>query len=189
MNTLHYFILHLSHHFQHKHTRTHAHMHARTHARNPLDITARAHWDGQGGVGCKLTPLVNDIPPNSKHCCCSLRHTGVVGAQMAVCLQQTTQILRRLLALRPQKPWGLLGTGSPGRPPRLSHSSWALLLRLYQAFPLEFSTLFTPSRIKLKIVVDASHVYVGAWALGCFHSHINLSEGADRVGGQLRGDE
>ena len=21
--------------------------------------------------------------------------------------------------------------------------------------------------------VDASHVYVGAWALGCFHSHIN----------------
>ena len=27
---------------------------------------------------------------------------------------------------RPQKPSGLLGTGSPGRPPRLSHSSWAL---------------------------------------------------------------
>ena len=38
--------------------------------------------------------------------------------------------------------------------------------------------------------MDASHVYVGAWALGCFHSHNyyypNLSEGADRVGGQLR---
>ena len=36
--------------------------------------------------------------------------------------------------------------------------------------------------------MDASHVYVGAWALGCFHSHNyyypNLSEGADRVGGQ-----
>ena len=29
--------------------------------------------------------------------------------------------------------------------------------------------------------VDAPHVYVSAWALGCFHS--NLSEGADRVGG------
>ena len=30
------------------------------------------------------------------------------------------------VALRLQKPSGLLGTGSPGRPPRLSHSSWAL---------------------------------------------------------------
>ena len=30
------------------------------------------------------------------------------------------------VALRPQRPRGLLGTGSPGRPPRLSHSSWAL---------------------------------------------------------------
>ena len=29
------------------------------------------------------------------------------------------------LALRPQRPSGWLGTGSPGRPPRLSHSSWA----------------------------------------------------------------
>ena len=28
--------------------------------------------------------------------------------------------------------------------------------------------------------MDASHVYVGAWALGCFHSHIS---------GQLRGDK
>ena len=26
-------------------------------------------------------------------------------------------------ALRPQRPYRLLGTGSPGRPPRLSHSS------------------------------------------------------------------
>ena len=33
--------------------------------------------------------------------------------------------------------------------------------------------------------------YVRAWALGCFHSlfNPNLSEGADRVGGQLRGDK
>ena len=39
--------------------------------------------------------------------------------------------------------------------------------------------------------MDASHVYMGAWALGCFHSHIStpdLSDGADRVCGQLRGD-
>ena len=28
--------------------------------------------------------------------------------------------------LRAQRPWGPVGTGSPGQPPRLSHSSWAL---------------------------------------------------------------
>ena len=36
-------------------------------------------------------------------------------------------------------------------------------------------------------------VYVRAWALGCFYSHFyqypNLSEGADRVGGQLHEDK
>ena len=41
--------------------------------------------------------------------------------------------------------------------------------------------------------MDAPHVYLRAWALGYFYGHIistpNLSEGADRVGGQLRGDE
>ena len=30
------------------------------------------------------------------------------------------------VALRPQRPYGLLGTGSPGRPPGLSHSSQAV---------------------------------------------------------------
>ena len=41
-------------------------------------------------------------------------------------------------------------------------------------------------------MVDASHVYVRAWALVYFYSHIstpNLSEGADRVAGQLHGDK
>ena len=39
--------------------------------------------------------------------------------------------------------------------------------------------------------VDASHVYVRAWALGFFQSYQypNLSKGADGVGGQLRGDK
>ena len=31
------------------------------------------------------------------------------------------------VALRPQRPWGLLGRRFPGRLPPLSHSSWALL--------------------------------------------------------------
>ena len=40
--------------------------------------------------------------------------------------------------------------------------------------------------------MGASHVYVGALALGCFYSHIStrtFTEGADCVGGQLRGDK
>ena len=38
--------------------------------------------------------------------------------------------------------------------------------------------------------VDASRIYVSAWALGCFYSHISsrtFPEGADHIGGQLRG--
>ena len=106
------------------------------------------------------------------------------------------------------------------------------MLEVWQQILLLFSLSFLPG-------VDASIVYVGAWALGCFHSYIlvpksfggaptasvdscveervpsscvttsgrvwrkvpesdvrrecdqypNLSEGADRVGGQLRGDK
>ena len=37
-------------------------------------------------------------------------------------------------ALRPQRPYRPLGTGSPGRPSRLSHSSWALTRWLYLIF-------------------------------------------------------
>ena len=48
-----------------------------------------------------------------------------------------------------------------------------------------FFSLFLPG-------VDASHVYVGVWALGCFRSYISTKifrKGADRVGGQLRGSK
>ena len=43
--------------------------------------------------------------------------------------------------------------------------------------------------------MDASYICVGAWALSCArllpqsYQYPNLSEGADRVGGQLRGDK
>ena len=39
--------------------------------------------------------------------------------------------------------------------------------------------------------MDASYVYMRAWALGCFQSYqyLNFSEGADHVGGQLRRDK
>ena len=61
--------------------------------------------------------------------------------------------------------------------------------------------LLTPAQIKPKSFesrrplfilpgVNASHVYVRARALGCFHNQCgNLSEGADHVGGQLHGDK
>ena len=63
--------------------------------------------------------------------------------------------------------------------------------------------LLTPAQIKPKSFesrrnssfflpgVDAPHVYGRAWALGCFQSYQypNKREGADRVGGQLRGDK
>ena len=66
--------------------------------------------------------------------------------------------------------------------------------------------LLTPAQIKPKSFeskrncsssvflpgVDAPHVYMRAWALGCFRSLIStrtFSEGADRVAGQLRGDK
>ena len=38
----------------------------------------------------------------------------------------SSEILQFSVALRPQRPEGLLGTGSPGRSPPPSHSSWAL---------------------------------------------------------------
>ena len=45
--------------------------------------------------------------------------------------------------------------------------------------------------------MDAPHVYMRAWALGCLgarllpqsYQYSNLSDGADRVGGQLRRDK
>ena len=54
-----------------------------------------------------------------------------------------------------------------------------------QSFESRQNSLFLPG-------VDAPHVYVRAWALGCFHSLISTQtfpEGADRVAGQLRGDK
>ena len=37
--------------------------------------------------------------------------------------------------------------------------------------------------------MDASHVYVRAWAIGCSYQYPNFSEGADLVGRQVRGDK
>ena len=49
---------------------------------------------------------------------------------------------------------------------------------------------FESRRIFFIFFYTGSHVYVHAWSIGCFHSlYTNLSEGADRVGGQLGGDE
>ena len=84
---------------------------------------------------------------------------------------------------------------SPGRPPRLSHSSGALTTLLtpthiepesfesrWNVFFFFFFFFFFPSLSFLLFFffflifflpgVDASHVYVGTWMLGCLHSLI-----------------
>ena len=45
------------------------------------------------------------------------------------------------VALHPQRPWGLLWKGSPGLPPQLSHSSWALNDWLVQWCPFKWTSL------------------------------------------------
>ena len=48
-------------------------------------------------------------------------------ARHRTCHTDSTVEFEFSVAVRPQKPpYGLLGTGSPGRPPPLSHSIWAL---------------------------------------------------------------
>ena len=63
------------------------------------------------------------------HCVGDTRPT--IAKECKQCYPSVINVLFRLaylrgsfsVALRPQRPYGLLGTGSPGRPPRLSHSS------------------------------------------------------------------
>ena len=50
-------------------------------------------------------------------------HSGWQGVKKK---KNQKKIIKFSVVLRPQRPYGLLGTGSPGRPPRLPHSSWAL---------------------------------------------------------------
>ena len=44
------------------------------------------------------------------------------------------------VAIRPQRPYGLLGTGSPGHPPRLSHSSSAMLTLSFRPYHILLRT-------------------------------------------------
>ena len=50
------------------------------------------------------------------------------------------------VALRPQRPSGLLATGSLGRPPRLSHSPWSLCLCLSVSVSLSLSLCLSLER-------------------------------------------
>ena len=96
----------------------------------------------------------------------------------------------------------LFRTDSPGRPPRLSHGSWTITTQIIPGVSFISSTPLTPAQIKPKSFESRSnlffvltgaaapHVYVRALdavLLPQSYQYPNLLEGADRVGGQLRG--
>ena len=85
--------------------------------------------------------------------------------------------VRFSLALRPQKPSGLLGTGSPGRPPRLSHSTWALLTVIRSTWLLcvNHNIVITPT-----LLVVADHQT-------CWHGPSHGHEGDGRGRGDNSG--
>ena len=66
---------------------------------------------------------------NNNHLACSQRQILTVHTcelSQARNYQGTLIMCHGRLALRPRRPYELIGAGSPERPPRLSHSSWAL---------------------------------------------------------------
>ena len=96
-----------------------------------VDITGGKGWSEGWKGQINLTDIVIEQQPDAVEfigCHCTNRIVS-----FKVPCQYTTMLRARLggpqlgisssnVALRPQKPYGLLGTGSPGRPPRLSHS-------------------------------------------------------------------
>ena len=64
-----------------------------------------------------------------------------------------------------------------------------MLLTPAQIKPQSFESRWNCSFFFFLTKANVSHVDVGTWALCCFFLVLNLSEGADRVGGQLRGDK
>ena len=80
---------------------------------------------------------------------------------------------------------GLFGTGSPGRPPRLSHSSWALMWDLVECCFTSTETVGLLGTGSPGRPPRPSH---SSWALSP-PAFTVLSEVANSVGGQLRRDE
>ena len=74
---------------------------------------------GGGGGGAKPERLRQERPPGEKE---KDRETKKSGRQQARDRLETDGV-RSVFALLPQKPAGLLGTGSPKWPPRFSRSS------------------------------------------------------------------
>ena len=66
---------------------------------------------------------------------------------------------------------------SQGPPPRLSHSSWTLKLKLYQTFLLQVPTLLTPAQIKPKSFGSRRNSFVFFFLTGAdtSRSHVHTS--------------
>ena len=106
------------------------------------------------GVNCTLQALVYDIPPSTTAVFSyiigswklSANEQFFIGAQTVLSLLQTTQIKQGM---------SFIATGKAYTSTNITTIIW-----------IEVELSFLPR-------VDVSHVYVGTWALGCFHSLIS----------------
>ena len=133
-----------------------------THRGRMSSYTANSkHWFATSFLQ-PLPYLVTSSGPEN----CQLTSSFFVGAQTVVSLLQTTHIISDVCFITDYVAY--------------ASSNKTKIVRIETEL-----SFFLPR-------VDAPHVYVRAWALGCFHSfyqYPNLSEGADRVGGQQCGDK
>ena len=117
------------------------------------------------------------------HCCFTSRETfcTIRDGEPRTAASTVTHLLssdtdtkfRFSVALRPQKPLGLLGTGSPGRPPRLSHSPRALgFLRNTWSFTNECNNKLRHAAILIFTLLSGTFF---AWKLPPHDSRDRLS--------------
>ena len=71
-------------------------------------------------------------------------------------------------ALRPQRLYGLLGTGSQGRPPQLSRSSWALRCPLVQCCFTPTETVWAIRDRKPRMSTSTSTQFLSSGYRGCW---------------------
>ena len=104
----------------------------------PISFVARSVHAGSSAISlilsnlsCAVLVFLMTCPRYRLYVFGCRQHRKVLQPELSVNYTRklTTFLLLHLeiyVTLRPQRPYGLLGAGSSGRPPRLSHSSWTL---------------------------------------------------------------